>query len=248
MSEPTTRRHHVRRATAGALTAAIVAILALATINTSDDRCDAMPATRCDRVFADFSSSQLATTNDGTPLGVYDNGGNTSGLAVVDSRLTHGAPLTRNAAGYLEARMGAPVTRIGAIASFHSSNSGAIGLISWASSVVETRKSGPSARLPNGSMHFAASNNDWIFSLWDSARNTTDTLLQGPLMLAADGTRYAFEVIRDGDRVTVRLPDGTTQSATDPRIGKWSGPWASWELYEPDPTRVPASIDAIWAS
>lgn len=247
MSEPSTRRRRLVRVGAG-IVGTVVVILAFISINTSGDRCKDMSAAECDRVFADFSVPQLVASNDGTALGMYNNGGNVTGLEVVDSQLTHGAPLTPNAAGYLEARMAAPVTRIGAIVSFHSVNSGAIGLLSWANSLVASRGTGRPRPLPNGSVHFAATNTNWIFSIWDSAANTTVTLLNGRLALAADGTEYAFEVVRDGDTVTVQLPDGATQTVKDPRIAHWSGPWASWELYEPDATRVPASIEAIWAS
>ena len=222
--------------------------LAFVSIHLGDDRCDDLSATACDRVFDDFGSPQLTSSNDGTPLAVYNNGGNTAGLAAVDRQLSHGAPTTLNAAGYLEARMAAPVTRIGAIASFHSDNSGALGLLSWASSLVAARGTGSPGPLPNGGMHFAASNTEWILSIWDAAANATHTLLAGPLSLAADGTQYAFDAVREGDTVTVRLPDGTTHSASDPRIGQWSGPWACWELYEADQTRVPATIEAVWAS
>jgi hypothetical protein len=225
-----------------------VVTLAFISIHIPDDRCNDLSAAECDRVFDDFSSAQLMSSNDGTPLAVYNNGGNTAGLAAVDSQLSHGAAKFPNAAGYLEARMAAPVTRIGAIASFHSVNSGAVGLLSWANSLVAARGKGSPGPLPNGGMHFTASNAEWILSIWDSAANTTDTLLEGPLSLAADGTEYAFEVVRDGDTVTVRLPDGATQSTKDPRIAKWSGPWACWELYEADEMRVPATIAAIWAS
>jgi hypothetical protein len=248
MSERRRRRRFLRLAALCAVIVAIAATLAFTRIDTSTDPCHAIPATQCDRLFADFGLPSLATSNDGTRLAVYDNGGNKSGLAVVDSRLTHGAPFTPNAAGYLEARLPVPVTRIGAVVSFHSAHPGAIGLLSWANSLVASRKNGPSSPLPNGSMHFAATNTDWIFSIWDAAKNTTDTLLRGQLALAADGTKYAFELVRDADTVTVRLPDGTTQSTKDPRIAQWAGAWACWELYEPDATRVPAGIEAIWAS
>jgi hypothetical protein len=249
MSEPGTRRLSRRLGRVGAaVVGAAVLTLAFISIDVADDRCDDLSATQCDRVFDDFSSPQLMSSNDGTPLGVYNNGGNTAGLAAVDSQLSHGAPKTPNAAGYLEARMAAPVTRIGAIASFHSVNSGAIGLLSWANSLVAARGKGSPGPAPNGGMHFAASSAEWILSIWDSAANAIDTLLEGPLSLRADGTEYPFEVVREGDTVTVRLPDGTTHSASDPRIGQWSGPWACWELYEAGQTRVPATIEAIWAS
>jgi hypothetical protein len=248
MTEPRPRRRLRRLGVLCVVIAVVAATLAFVRMAASGDPCHAVPATQCDRLFADFGLPSLATTNDGTRLGVYDNGGNTAGLSVVDSQLIHGAPFTPNAAGYLEARLPVPVRRIGAIASFHSGLPGAIGLLSWANSLVASRANGPSGPLPNGSMHFTATNTNWIFSVWDAAKNTTDTLLRGPLSLAADGTEYTFEVVRDRDTVTVRLPDGTAQSVTDPRIAQWAGPWACWELYEFDATRTPATIDAIWAS
>jgi hypothetical protein len=222
----------------------VLAIMSLADASSCSDTPNAV----CDRVFADFQSSHLQSTNDGTPLAVYDNGANASGLAAVDGELTHGAPTGANADGYLEARMSAPVTRIGAIVAFHSENSGAVGLASFADSVVAARTKGSPDPIPNGGIHFAATNKDWRFGVWDSAANSERVLLSGVLRLPADGTEHAFEVARYGDTVTVRLPDGTMQATRDPRIAEWSGPWACWELYEYDPRRVPATITSVWAS
>ena len=242
MSEQQTRRKSLRlRWSRVAIAGAAALTLALAS------SCEA-PKARGDRVFTDFSSPQLQATNDGTPLAVYDNGNNVSGLRVVDGQLTHGAPTTRNAAGYLEARITAPVTLIGAMAAFHSENSGDIALTSWSDSLVAAANRKPPGPIPNGGIHFVASNEEWHFGVWDSEAHTEQVLLNGPLALAADGTKYLFEVAREGDTVTVRLPDGATHTITDPRIGTWTGPWPCWELYEYDAERVPATFASVWAS
>ena len=241
MSEQQTRRKSLRlRWSRVAIAGATALTLALAS------SCEA-PKAGGDRVFTDFSSPQLQAANDGTPLAVFNNGNNVSGLAVVDGQLTHGDPVARNAAGFLEARMTAPVTLIGAMAAFHSQNSGDIGLTAWTDSIVAALKSQPLGPLPNGGIHFVASNKAWHFGVWDSEAHTEQVLLNGPLALAADGTNYEFEVAREGDTVTVRLPDGTTHTIRDPRIGAWSGPWVGWELYEYDADRVPATFASVWA-
>jgi hypothetical protein len=233
-------------AVAGALL--LVLILALASIGTASvvARRDA-PNTDHDRVFTDFSSSQLDVTNDGTPLAFLDTERNVSGLAVVNSELTHGAPTASNAAGYLQARLDAPVSRIGAVAEFHSENSGAIGLFAASASIADDSGRGVRDELPNGGIHFAATNRTWSFGVWDAAANTLRVLLHGALSLPADGTGYAFEVVRYRDTVTVRLPDGTVQATADLRIAQWTGPWAYWELYEFDTRQTPATITAVWA-
>jgi hypothetical protein len=143
--------------------------------------------------------------------------------------------------------MTAPVSRIGAVAEFHSENSGAIGLVASSDSIAVANSNGNRDQLPNGIL-FAATNRAWQFGVWDTAAKTAHVLLQGTLALAADGTGQAFEVVRYGDTVTVRLPDGTMQATADSRIAEWSGPWASWELYEFDAGRVPATLTAVWAS
>ncbi|MEO3761533.1 hypothetical protein ABGB19_25045 [Mycobacterium sp. B14F4] len=201
-----------------------------------------------DRVFADFTSRQLDVTNDGTPLTVLDSGRNISGLAVVDSELTHGSPKQANAAGYLQARIDAPVTRIGAVAEFHSANSGAIALISSADSLADDSGTGVRDRLPSSGMLFAATNRSWHFSVWDGVAKKMHVLLHGALALPADGTGHAFEVVRYGDTVTIRLPDGTMRATADARIARWSGPWAYWQLYEQNVGQVPATLTAVWAS
>jgi hypothetical protein len=232
-----------------AIAAGSVVTLALASIAIADVLAGSdAPNAEHDRVFADFSSPQLRETNDGTPLAVVDNGRNVSGLAAVGSELTHGAPTASNAAGYLQARMTAPVSRVGAVAEFHSENSGAIGLVASSDSIAQPSGNGLRDPLPNGGILFAATNRAWQFGVWDSAAKTEHVLLQGTLALAADGTGQAFEVVRYGDTVTVRLPDGTMQATADSRIAEWSGPWASWGLYEFDAGRVPATLTAAWAS
>lgn len=201
-----------------------------------------------DRLFFDFESPRLDWTNDGTPLQVVDNGRNASGLAVVGSELTHGAPTGLNAAGYLEAQMPSPVSRIGVVAQFRSANSGAVGLVSSSESIAAANRNGVHDRLPNSGVVFAATNTGWNFGVWDAVTNTQQVLLYGNLTLPMDGTGQAFEVIRRGDTVTIRLPDGTMHAAADPRIADWSGSWAAWELYEQDVERVPATLSAVWAS
>jgi hypothetical protein len=229
----------------GIALAVVLGSIAIATVPTGSGASYAEE----DRLFADFSSAQLQKTNDGTSLAIYDNGGNASGLAAVDSELTHGAPTRHNAAGYLEARMGAPVTRIGAVAAFHSENSGAITLVLWSDSLVAAHDKKSPGPIPNGGVHFAADNKSWNLGVWDSAANTVQVLLHGTLAaLPADGTGQGFEVVRYGDTVMVRLPDSTIQATRDPRIAQWSGPWACWELYEYDAEQVPATLMSIWAS
>lgn len=200
-----------------------------------------------DRLFADFSSPRVQETNDGTALAVLDNGRNTAGLGVVDNAVTHGAPTGSNAAGYLEARMPGPVSRIGAVAKFRSENSGAIGLVISSESMAAPGGKGIADRLPNGIL-FAATNTAWHLGIWDSAANSEQVLLDGTLALSAVDAGVGFEVVRYGDTITVRLPDGTMRATADARIAEWSGPWASWELYEFDAGRVPAALTAIWAS
>lgn len=227
---------------------AVVLIVVLASIGTASvlARRDA-PSTEHDRVFTDFSLPQLDVSNDGTPLAFLDTGRNVSGLAVVNSELTHGVPTTSNAAGYLEARLDTPVNRLGAVAEFHSENSGAIGLFAASASIADDSGGGVREQLPNGGIHFAATNKNWSFGVWDAAANTQRVLLHGALSLPADGTGYAFEVVRYRDTVTVRLPDGTMQATADSRIAQWTGPWAYWELYEFDTRQTPATITAVWA-
>jgi hypothetical protein len=227
----------------------LVLISALPSIGLADVLSEGeAPNTEHDRVFADFSLPNLRMTNDGTPLAILDTGRNASGLAVVNSELTHGAPTGSNAAGYLQARIDAPVSRIGAVAEFHSENSGAIGLVSASDSIADASGKGLRHTLPNAGLHFAATNKAWDFGVWDSAAKTVRVLLHGTLALPADGTGYAFEVVRYGDTVTVRLPDGTMQATEDWRIAQWTGPWAIWELYEFDAGQVPATVTAVWAS
>ncbi|ULE33635.1 hypothetical protein [Mycobacterium sp. IDR2000157661] len=207
-----------------------------------------LPNHERDRVFADFSSPRLDVTNDGTPLTVLDTGRNASELAVVGSELTHGRPEQSNAAGYLEARMTAPVSRIGAVAEFHSAKSGAIGLVSSSDSIADDSGTGVRAQLPSSGILFAATNRRWHFSVWDSAAQRQQVLLHGTLALPDDGTGHAFEVVRYGDVVTIRLPDGTMHATTDSRIAQWTGPWAYWQLYELDAEEVPATLTAVWGS
>jgi hypothetical protein len=223
-----------------------------ATVTTPEPDADGTPAapalTPTVTLRFDGNQSLPDTADTGQPLGVVDNGRNTTGLGVVDGRLTHGDPTGANAAGYLEAALPGQVQVIGAEAVF-SEDSGSIALISWQSSIADARGGATPDPIPNGGIHFVADAESWHLGVWDGVAGTEDILIQRDLgEVRADGvTPYRFEVTRQGDKVWVTTPDGTAGPFTDPRIADWSGPWACWELYEFEPGMNPAAFTNVWA-
>lgn len=177
---------------------------------------------------------------------VFNNGATSGQMAVRDGVLRHGKPTAGNAASYMETDLGAPTERIGATFSFDGQG-GAVALVAWESSLVSSRENG--TPWPSAGIHFVVTPTSWTYGLWTGAatENLTTETFRSPLV--ADGTEYSIEVRRDGDTVTIVEPDGTTsEPLTDPRVELTTGAWATWELYESDPTGTPAVLHELWAS
>lgn len=173
-----------------------------------------------------------------------NSGRNSTAIAVTDGKLTHGRPLVGDAAGYVETGLRRPVVRVGATVSF-ADQSADIALVVWQESLAQARSQG---RTASAGIHFVASAVQWHLGVWDSSTMREIVLMAEPYTAAGPpGTRQSFEITRDGDTANVHLPDGSVRTVSDPRIAAWSGTAACWELYEFQPTDVPATVTRFWA-
>lgn len=181
------------------------------------------------------------TAGDDLPDGAktFDSGANTSGMALVDGLLVHGAA-EGPAAGFIETKLKSDVALLGVRVRFAESASGSVALVGWQESLVQSRKDfGPT---PATGMRLVAGPGHWELSVV----NGDVTMLGTGSYEPVDGPS-TFELIRSGSTLYLVDPAGEVTEVDDKRVAKLAGPWASWGLTETGPEQTPASIEAVWA-
>lgn len=169
----------------------------------------------------------------------YDNAAVGAAMGLRDGLLQHGRPAAPYAVSSLETRLGADVRKLGARVRFPDDNSGAVVLVAWRSSLVDSRLAGRPR--PASGLRLVVTPGRWALTSVPG-----DSVLASGSFAQVPGTA-TVEVYRDGDRAWVVDPSGAVTTVSDPRIAELAGPWACWQLYEPDPAQTPAVIDSIWA-
>ena len=182
------------------------------------------------------------TGGHGLPEGarVFNTGSNSSGMALTDAGLVHGAAESPGAAGFVESKIKGKVAYLGARVRFAAASSGSVALVGWQSSLVDADRKG--AETPATGMRLVASPGRWELTVVDGEVHVIGSgvydVTEGPA---------TFEVLRDGKRLYVVDPAGTVTVAEDKRVERLAGPWASWGLSETGPEQMPAVIEAVWA-
>ncbi|MGV9860906.1 hypothetical protein ACWDTD_19950 [Gordonia sp. NPDC003425] len=177
----------------------------------------------------------------GTPP---DNPG--SRLRVVDGMLTNSPESTDGVAGYYTtSNLGASIKEIGAYWSFWPRNGG--GDDGAMALLVSQNGKGPP--LP---VHLVITPTEWWFGVWPPGeKSRLDVIRQGRFVtpLAVDRTATLYTSVRlGGERAQVSLPDGTFETIRDRRIAKWSGSYATFEVFAKNGTSDPAvGFSRIWA-
>ncbi|QRY61673.1 hypothetical protein JVX90_14795 [Gordonia sp. PDNC005] len=177
---------------------------------------------------------------------VIDRGRNgVPSFRVHDGLLVHGAPEAPGAALYTSTSVAADaVTRIGATVRFpDGGTSGAIALLVGAHPVPKSEDD----PAPSAAVHFVADPDGWSYAVWPEGTRAQDVLARGRYRSPIEKSSARFEVQLVGSTVTVLLPDDTAVTLTDPRIGTYRGPVATWELYEATPDLKPAAFAELWA-
>jgi hypothetical protein len=169
---------------------------------------------------------------------IYDSS-TSEGMAVRYGQLVHGYPAGSAGASYLETRLAADVSKLGARVSFPAGASGSIALVAWSSSVVDAARA--DRPMPSSGMRLTATAHGWKVTVGP------DREVIGAGEFAASGQVLSFEVVRDGTDLWITDPDGTVTQMSDPRIAELAGPWACWELFETSAQQVPAAFEQIWA-
>lgn len=209
------------------------------------------PSGEGSRVSIDVSKagSQLATLG-GFPFAQAETQRNATPMVSSGGELRHGAPTTTNAVSYLQLQnQPTPVTRIGATMTFSDTRSGSVALVAWQQSLVNSIRAGRlvGSSIPNAGIHFAADISGWHLGVWDGAASREVVILRGNYGATA-GVPVSYQVDRAGSTATITDPDGVKSSITDPRIGEWTGQWATWELYENNAQQTPATLSKLWVS
>jgi len=114
-------------------------------------------------------------------------------------------------------------------------------LVGWQDSIAAVSESG-SEKAPNTGFRLVATPGSWTLSVLDDA--TEDVLAEGTYD-ATDGPE-TFQIVRSDEQVWVIDPTGAITTATDPRVGDFAGPWASWGLTEYAVDQKPAVIESLW--
>jgi hypothetical protein len=159
--------------------------------------------------------------------------------------MTTGRPQTAGASGFVETVLPAPVQRIGATVTFPDHGDGTAVLIAWRSSLWEAFNHGESS--PAAGIRLVVTPSQWRLGLWDAAAGQEVVLLSGAAQFPR-GIPQSFEVTRVGAAMTVHLPDGSERTITDPRVQRWTGDAACWQLYLPHPDDPPVVYTSAWAA
>ena len=193
----------------------------------------------------DSDEDRIAIALDG--FDVLKHGGNESPLVLTERGLTLGKATEVNSATYFQRGMPGVVNRIGVTAYFDPAPPGVTGQVALLipASPLPTNPEEFYTGVPNMGVHFVFDNETWLMSVWRHDGGQ-DVLGVGRFPTQLVGER-SVEIIRRDDEVTISLPDGLSPKFRDTRIGKWSGAWATWELYETGPGVTPATMKRIWA-
>ncbi|TSE00414.1 hypothetical protein FOS14_08330 [Skermania sp. ID1734] len=195
--------------------------------------------------FADVAPGPVPAKLGQNTLSTVEKGDNSAPLSIKDGKLSHGNPLVKDSASYLEATLAHPVERLGGTVTF-APYSGSVAFVIW-QSPLKLGVDGHDTNSPNAGVHFVAGPGTWSIGVWEAGTGQR-VLKSGTYKAAAFGTPEVFDISREGATATIMLPDGQRQVISDPSIAAWSGPVACWELYEARPGLAPASVEAIWAN
>jgi hypothetical protein len=201
--------------------------------------------------FLDLPDGSAPATADSGQAIAYTQSSGSSAFQIIGGCLTNTASSAAPAAGYAEAQLSGTVTRIGAEVSFDAGSGGLFGvaaLLVWQASLASLYPT-----IPAASCHFSLSSTGWTYGIWPSQGAGGQVVLaQGGFAapLARDGTtRHLVEIVLDRTKAYIQLPDGSTATITDPRIGSLGGTYASWEVYQSNAsTDDKAKFSRVWAS
>ena len=178
---------------------------------------------------------------DGWPYGAgfRETGRMAWPLGIVDRVLTHGEPRSADAVSWLEKWMKTDVRTIGARVLFAPNHSGAAAITAWHTSVLDTS----GLQQPRTGMRLAVLPGQWRLVAIDA---------DGPSVITSGsyqqvGHSATFNLVRRNSTIWVTDPTGEVIRVDDPRIGLFSGPWASWELRDDTAGKRPAGFQEIWA-
>ena len=202
-------------------------------------------------VFAGEADGAAPTTFDsGQAASVYVNG--TPAPVVSSGQLVASPTGSGVQACYFKGTLSGVGTRIGGRFTFPAGSTS-----TGAAALAITNASLSSETATDMSCHLVIAPTSWTFAVWAGPNNgnTGIQYLGGTDFnppLATDGlTEYEAEVFINGTTAEIHLPDGTTVSVTDSRIGdaSYGGPNVFFEQYANDAdTDNKVAFTHVWAS
>lgn len=187
--------------------------------------------------------SNTTVSDDGTAFYISPQGTETATTA--NNRLEVSWPNSTGGALYIQQNTGGTVKRIGASFGFGPSanaTSGSFALATWTTDY-------PTPGTTAAQVHLAMTASSATFGV--VVAGTVTNLVTWPYVttIAQDWTPYYAEVIVVGTTAHCSLPDGTSRSVTDSRIGSTAGYTACWEFFrDAATTTVPLAFYEVWAS
>jgi len=203
--------------------------------------------TKLNHNFSNKANGNITEIDSKQVFGIYNNAGNTSGLAISNGKMVHGLPTLNNSAGYLEIALDSKVTRMGATFIFpDTSNPGYVTLATFAKSIVdEVVNKGNS--IPDAGIHVTVTPTYISTIVYKGTGSTSLGVVYFDVPLTANRA-YNIELFVDGQDLYVIMPDGSISvKFSNSEIESLSSKYATFELYEVDSTRIPAEIVNLWA-
>jgi hypothetical protein len=146
-------------------------------------------------------------------------------------------------AGYTTTDLGAVPTSVGASVVFEAGAPGAVATL--------LVSAGPSLDLNNMGVHYYFDATGWTLQVREDGEDPFPVIDSGQFAppLAADGaTAYTVNIAIDGDTLTVTHADGTTTTATDPRVGANLSGNVAWEVFRTDVATSRPVFQRVWAT
>jgi hypothetical protein len=148
---------------------------------------------------------------------------------ILNGKMTNVNVNTDNGAGYANCQLSGNVNKVGGrftLGPTTTPNSGSACLIIWKTLIPYP------VVVPDSPCHLVFTDSLWLYGVFNDQVLTVVASGWYAVPLTCDGaTVYTVEVNIVGNTATITLPDGSTETVTDARIGANAGPWSCHEIY-----------------
>lgn len=192
----------------------------------------------------DLQSLNALPTSDGQGRPISYTGGAAPVFNSGALEMSAGA----GAAVYAEVALDGPVTRMGCEFKFvgPDADAGAVCIIPWLTS---KPASSATPDIPATGIHAVFKTSGWSIDYFDAGMNSLVKYASGSYVKKLlVGQWYSVEWARDGNNVTLRLPDGRIITVSDPEVSPRVGNFACFEIFRNGVTTSVAAVRKMWSS